>query len=262
MQFHLRTFPSWDELTHALEKIGDIRALDDVADCAPKGWRFRPITCDSNSGCSIRANSVLKRTYSCGGEHVIVHPTPSELENHLRCQSDPRRSSKRQAVLKIGRWFHQEFVAALRSKGEFRVFIITREDANALRRRKGAIVEMVHTLELPDRELVVSVLHPSWSWSGEHQEHNSQDIEELCNFATYIFDALRDRADWSTSFRSLEVGVRLDIGVSVDSGMRQHFVNEITRIYEADFFAEWLAQPGTHVCRALAKAIEEVFICR
>jgi hypothetical protein len=58
----------------------------------------------------------------------------------------------------------------------------------------------------------------------------------------------------------LEVGVRLDVGVSLAGGHRQYFVNEITRIYEADIFAEWLAQPGTHICKAVSEAIEEVFM--
>lgn len=146
-----RNFPSLDGSTHAHEKIGDIRALDEIAECAPKGWRFRPVTCDSKSECSISGGSVLKRTYSCGSEHVIVHPTPLELAKHLRCQSDRRRLSKRQANLRIGKWFHQESVEALKSEAEFRVFIITKADASALRRHKGAIVEMVHTLALPDR---------------------------------------------------------------------------------------------------------------
>jgi hypothetical protein len=30
-------------------------------------------------------------------------------------------------------------------------------------------------------------------------------------------------------------------------GVCQYFVNEITRLYEADFFAEWLSQPRTHI---------------
>lgn len=120
-------------------------------------------------------------------------------------------------------------------------------------------MEIVYTLELPDRELVVSVLHPNRIWSGEHQQQDSHDLEGLRSFAMYIFGALRNRANWSSSFESLEIGVRLDIGVSLAGGMRQYFVNEITWIYEADFFAEWLAQPRTHVCRALAKALQEVF---
>jgi hypothetical protein len=83
---------------------------------------------------------------------------------------------------------------------------------------------------------------------------------ELEQFAMYVFDALRNRSDWSENYASLEVGVRLDIGVSLASDQRQYFVNEITRIYEVDIFAEWLAQPGKHICKAVSRAIEEVFM--
>jgi len=256
----LRTFPSANELDHAHGKVGDIRALDEIARDAPLGWRFRPVTCDSDSDCRLDVGGVLKRTYSCGSEHVILHPTAPELARYLRCRHNQRRLSKRQVDGKIGRWFHQEFVEGLRTKGEFRVFIITREDDTALRRRKGVIVEMIHTLELPDGELVVTVLHSNSTWAGKHHEHGSHHLKELSDFAMYIFCSLRNRADWSTNYESLEIGVRLDIGVSLAGGMRQYFVSEVTRIYAADFFAEWLAQPGTHVCRAVAKAIQEVFM--
>jgi hypothetical protein len=79
-------------------------------------------------------------------------------------------------------------------------------------------------------------------------------------FALYVFNALRNRSDWSTRYESLDVGVRLDVGVSLSGGHRQYFVNEITRIYEADIFAEWLAQPGTHICKAVSRAIDDVFM--
>jgi hypothetical protein len=168
--------------------------------------------------------------------------------------------SNRRTCQSIGRWFHQEFVEDLISGGEFRVFVITKEDPSALRKRRGIVMEIVHTLELPDKELVVTVLHPNIAWWGKPQGHNSIDLKELEDFALYIFDALRNRPDWSSNYESLEIGVRLDIGISPASGCCHYFVNEITRIYEADFFAEWLAQPGTHICKAVAEAIQEVLM--
>jgi hypothetical protein len=256
----LRMFPSAEELEYAQQKVGDIQALDQIAKCGPGRWSFRPLTCDSTSGCQLTVNSVLKRTHSCGSEHVIVHPTAADLSKHLQCLSRQRRVSRRQACQSVGRWFHQEFVAGLRSEGEYRVFIITRNDTLAPRQRKGVVMEMVHTLELPDKELVVTVLRPNSMLRDGPCQHNNNDLTELEEFAMYVFDALRNRSDWSTKYESLEVGVRLDIGVSLASGKRQYFVNEITRIYEADVFAEWLAQPGTHICKAVSGAIEEVFM--
>jgi hypothetical protein len=69
----LRVFPSKTELEHAHGKLDDIRALDQIAQCAPTSWSFRPITCDCTSTCRIGKADVLKRTYSCGSEHVILH---------------------------------------------------------------------------------------------------------------------------------------------------------------------------------------------
>jgi hypothetical protein len=256
----IRIFPSTHELDHAQEKLGDIRALDQIADCAPSGWSFRPVTCDNMSECRLGVNGVLKRTHSCGSDHVILHPTASDVSKHLQCLSRQRRMSTRRACQGVGRWFHQEFVEDLISGGEFRVFVITREDLSALRKRRGVVMEIIHTLELPDKELVVTVLHPNLVWRGKTQERSSVDFKELQDFALYVFDALRDRPDWSRNYESLEIGVRLDIGMSLASGRCSYFVNEITRIYEADFFAEWLAQPGTHICKAVAEAIQEVFM--
>jgi len=122
------------------------------------------------------------------------------------------------------------------------------------------VAEMVHTLELPDKELVVTVLRPDSVWRGGSHEYNVYDLRELEEFALYNFDALRNRPDWSTNYESLEIGVRVDVGVSLADRQRRYFVNEITRIYEADVFAEWLAQPGTHICKAVSRAIEEILM--
>jgi hypothetical protein len=150
-------------------------------------------------------------------------------------------------------------VQDLRRIGEFRVFIVTVSDTLATRGRRGVVVEVVHTLELEDRELVVTVLPSSPAWPGGDTTYNKVDVYELKRFALHVFHALRDRPDWDTNFESLEIGARLDIGVSMTGGACRYFVNEITRLYEADFFAEWLSQPGTHICRAVAAALEEVF---
>jgi hypothetical protein len=45
-------------------------------------------------------------------------------------------------------------------------------------------------------------------------------------------------------------------------GVCQYIVNEITRLYEADFFAEWLSQPGPHMCRAVATTLEGVLLLK
>lgn len=256
----LRVFPSKGELDHAHGKIGDIWAVDQVAQRAQSGWSFRPITCDCTSTCRLGKVGVLKRTHSCGGEHVIVRPTASEVSRHLRCIADQRRTSKRKAAQSTERWFHQDFVEGLRRIGEFRVFIVIVSDATAPRGRRGRVVEVLHTLELEDRELLVTVLISRSIWPNKPNTDNEIDLGELKRFALYVFSALRDRSDWSTNFESLEVGARVDVGIATVGKVCRYFVNEVTRIYEADYFAEWLAQPGNHICRAVSTALEEVFV--
>ena len=256
----LRVFPSKEELEHAHGKIGDIWALDEVAQGATSGWSFRPTTCDCTSACRLEKVGVLKRTHSCGSEHVIVRPTASDVSRHLRCTAGQRRMSKRRIAQGAERWFHQEFVEGLRQIGEFRVFIVTVNDVTATRGRRGEVVEMVHTVELEDRELVVTVLSSTSTWSGKPNTYGEVDLDELKRFALYVFNALRNRPDWSTNFESLEIGARIDVGITTVDESCRYFVNEVTRIYEADFFAEWLARPGTHICRTVSTALQEVFL--
>jgi hypothetical protein len=258
----LRVFPSKTELEHAHGKLDDIWALDQIARCGPSSWSFRPLTCDCTGICRLGVAGVLKRTYSCGSEHVILHPTSSDITRHLRCLTDQRRTSRRKVARNTERWFHQEFVGDLRRTGEFRVFVVTVNDASAIRGRRGVVVELVHTIELEDGELVVTVLPSLSAWSRGCDTYNKVDLHELKGFALHIFHALRDRPDWHANFESLEIGARVDIGVTKMGDVCRYFVNEITRIYEADFFAEWLSQPGTHICRAVATALEEVFFSR
>ena len=257
----LRVFPGASEYEHAHGKTGDIWALDLIAQGAPSDWSFRPTTCDCTSTCRLGKAGVLKRTHSCGSEHVIVRPTSSDISRHLGCLVNQRRASKRRAAQTTGQWFHQESVGGLQQLGEFRVFIVTVSDATVTRGRRGEVIEVVHTLELEDRELVVTVLTSSSIWSGRPDTYGKVDLEELKRFALYVFGALRNRPDWSTNFESLEIGARIDVGIISVDGSCRYFVNEVTRIYEAEFFAEWLAQPGTHICREVSKALEEVFLC-
>ena len=61
------------------------------------------------------------------------------------------------------------------------------------------VMDILHTLEVPNKELVVTVLHPNLAWWRRPQGHNSADLKELEDFALYIFDALRNRPDWSSN---------------------------------------------------------------
>jgi hypothetical protein len=155
---------------------------------------------------------VLKRTYSCGSEHVILRPTSPDITRHLRCLTCQRRTSRRKAAQDTERWFYQEFVQDLQRIGEFRVFVVTMIDESATRGRKGVVVEVVHTLELEDRDLVVAILSSFPAWPGGDTTYNRVDVYELkgllCMFSTLyetsltgirILSLSRSHPEWTSA---------------------------------------------------------------
>lgn len=142
------------------------------------------------------------------------------------------------------------------------MFIVTVKDTTAKRGRRGRVIEVIHTIELPDREFAVAVLGSGGSWPDDLGTSVKIGLDALGGSALYIFEALRSRPDWSNGFESLEIEARVDVGVAVLDAVAKCFVNEVTRIYEADSLAEWLAQPVTLTCRAVSTAFAEVFLER
>ena len=85
---------------------------------------------------------------------------------------------------------------------------------------------------------------------------------DLTRFALYVYVHLRGRKDWKEKFESLEVGVRLDIGVGEDprTNAKRFFVNEITRVYFASHFSrQTLRGSKQQVCIAFAEALHNYF---
>lgn len=83
-------------------------------------------------------------------------------------------------------------------------------------------------------------------------------LERLHAFSPDIVERLRGFG--SPCYESLEVGVRLDIGVAdgrQGRGGKAFFVNEITRWYNGHyFFITTLAEPKTQICNAFAKSFK------
>ncbi|KAJ5042648.1 hypothetical protein J3E74DRAFT_422827 [Bipolaris maydis] len=77
----------------------------------------------------------------------------------------------------------------------------------------------------------------------------------VVEFALFVFEALRARPDSMLVFESLEVGVRLDIGLAYIDTVNKFFVNEITRWYGAHYFSHHiLGEPKTQICKEFASA--------
>lgn len=98
-----------------------------------------------------------------------------------------------------------------------------------------------------------------------HSPHLSPlTLPDLHAFALHVYARLRGR---EAGYESLEVGVRLDVGVGVGAhrgpkgkGQKRFFVNEITRFYGADFFSQHtLGAPQQEVCLGFAQALDAYF---
>ncbi|CAD6592711.1 MAG: hypothetical protein ASARMPREDX12_006411 [Alectoria sarmentosa] len=270
-----RAFPSQTELTHETTKLPDIHALNAIASTSPQKYAYRPRTCLTHgernhdpTRCPLRGQRqiIMKRTHSCGGEHVQLIDGDSALPRHREPSTDPAIPH---------RWFGQSYEPFFSRFGEFRVFIAARPSPSltALRGRKGRILHTVVTEWVCAHDpgaMYARVATPQdFTDDASVRPLTATDLHD---FALYIYDALRSRDDWREHYESLEMGVRLDVGVASKRTLRKEggkrgrgeekrfFVNEITRFYGADYFSQHtLGAPQQEVCWAFAEAVDGYF---
>jgi hypothetical protein len=260
-----RTYPNESEAWQQRAKLGDIRALDDIANdelCPPK-FSYRPTTCYGPGPCKLRdcQKTVHKRTHSSSAVHVEVRErgerhqltcdleAPAPREHRVRRGNKPTTTktpskSSSYAIKSSAHWFHQELIPTLQTC-EFRVLIVTEASEKGIRGRAGRVVAIAKTT-LDQKSKVLAA-----------RDFQPEDLEppltrsDLVEFALFVFEQLRKREDSMIFFESLDVGARLDIGVA-----EMFFVNEITRWYEAHYFSHHLcAEPKTQICKAVACAL-------
>jgi len=268
-----RIYPSESEASQERGKLGDIRALNHVAQSSREQYSYRPKTCFGHGPCELsgQQETVHKRSHSGCGVHVHLrkrgerHQLTCTLETSASDLPSQRGNSKKGRPAKTSKppkqlahspaseasahWFHQEFVPALHNY-EFRVFIATEPDEQGTRGRAGRVFTIAKTAinhetqALAARAMVPEDLEPSLTESL------------LVDFSLFVFESLRARTDSMVFFESLEVGVRLDIGVADNYwGEPSFFVNEITRWYGAHYFSNNICpEPKTQICTAFARA--------
>lgn len=249
---HIRVFPSISEQRFEMLKIADIRTLDTIATAAncPNEFSFRPTTCYGYGKCALSQLEpedyhVLKRSKSCASSHVMLKKSTDrgELQCNLPNNSLGTNTTRRDPASPL--WFHQEFVPEL-DEFEFRVFIKKNMAGDG-----GKVVHTILTTSPPLEKGVpgagntlraqISCMDDfSWAVQGAVSRTKAIQIQEakmqeLKAFALYKYDALCKVPDAKLHYETLEVGVRLDIGVLDKS---HFFVNEITRLPEADWFSE------------------------
>ena len=265
----LRVYPSKTETDRAHRKIGDIRALDMIAETSQYAFSYRPKTCFGIGKCTLvdaaAEKTVLKRGRSCGAADVII--TDSSDREKLRCIV-PGKPEGRTTVPGGPLWLHQEYVETLQTLGEFRVFIRSRSPSEAIYSQCGEIICVARTrLEWETKAFATRPVDipNDFKWcfdggEGGRDEAVRSKFRELCAFALYTYSALRQRHDALECYESLEIGVRLDIGVSELSPKGRFFVNEITRWHAADFFSRLiLPYPHIEICQAYADRVVQYF---
>ncbi|KAM0800607.1 hypothetical protein BDR22DRAFT_241059 [Usnea florida] len=246
----LRIFPSKSEFLFYAGKLGDLEALDEIAN---SDGSYRPRTCRISDGeeYHLKHDScwfndckdyVSKRSNSYGCQHVRFMKYSKKTVKHRYVGPE--------------RWFYQENIPSFQDHGEFRIFITTRTDRSALRRRRGLVVHSILT-HFTDEGHIVPVALGDIQWNDIQKVYPELTSAALEQFALHIFDALRNREDATAKYESLDIGVRLDIAISP---LGTFFVNEITRIWDADFFSRrTLGLPCTQTAFNVAQAMHEVF---
>ena len=253
----LRCFPRHEEWVQAKMKVRDIKALDEIArKYSPANWRYRPKTCFRDGFPCVLAGYDTwweKRTSSCAKRHVEKQTKMSSEECKPRQQTDGNF------------YFHQEHVSSFDEVGEFRVFIVTEivplfgeDPPRAIRGRRGKVVHSILTRWVAGGRMASDRITDSmWEQVG---------LSDLCtsdlhSFALHVFDQIRVRDDALTCFESFELGARIDIALGPNRRAGDFFVNELTRIYAADFFPDTSGPPYTTVVQAYARALNEYFPC-
>lgn len=71
----------------------------------------------------------------------------------------------------------------------------------------------------------------------------------LEHFFLSRFEYLRRRHDWKESWASLEIVVRMGAAISPVTGEKGFWLVEVTRLYFADFFSDFiLGEPKYRLC--------------
>ena len=266
---NLRVYPSKTETDRAHHKIGDIRALDMIAESSEYAFSYRPKTCFGIGQCTMADLSaekmVLKRGRSCGAADVII--TDLSDREKLRCTISEEIVDR--ALAPHGpHWLHQEYVETLQTLGEFRVFICSPSRSRATYAECGEIICVARTrVEWKTKAFAARQVdvHNDFKWCCDGREEDADEtarskFQELCAFALHTYSGLRQRQDAYECYESLEIGVRLDIGISDLSSKGRFFVNEVTRWHAADFFSRLiLPYPHIDICRVYAERVIQYF---
>ncbi|KAI1291675.1 hypothetical protein F5Y03DRAFT_400520 [Xylaria venustula] len=229
---HMRVYPNVQEMQQDHFKIGDIRALDIIAQHSPK-------SCGKN-----------------GVKVVIIE----EARNKVGCHNLKRRQTGIRPGFKTAQvgpcnplLLHQKYIATLQDFGEFRVFL--QAPPHPMGPAKIIAIALTKLEALRGRMVARHILLENFSWAGKNEKLWKEKKIELRDFACHIYTQLRARLDANEVYESLKIEVRLNISISVLDPSGQFFVNEITRWHSADFFSmDILRYPYLKICKRYSAA--------
>ncbi|EWZ78776.1 hypothetical protein FOXG_21512 [Fusarium oxysporum f. sp. lycopersici 4287] len=250
--------PSEVETQWAGCKIGDISTLDRIARDAEWKYSYRPRTCLGRGKCTLPSTAVkkmvVKRGYSCGAGDVEV--VDGTQRHNLRCidteQSHPGPYNTNIDIRKPT-YFHQEYIESLQTIGEYRVYIC-----------REKILAIAHTKfnwdSTPKHFAVQRVQLKSFAWFSRDPKEQQKKLEELKDYALFMNSRLLELSDIREEYRSLRVGVRLDIGFSEVNRNGRPFISENTRFPMADHLASLvLDKPYFTISQEWAESLIEEY---
>lgn len=269
----IRVYPNMREWRQDQERIQDIQVLDEIAKSSGRlEYSYRPITCFGGP-CTLQncERTVLKRSHSEGERHVKIfdenykdweaicnltctyQPHRPERRSRKHKKENQKHQEERAAFGSRPHWFHQEYVSGL-SHGEFRVSIRPKpNNEEDTRGWKGEVISLAWTSWNEKGELHIVKADENHFGGSPNSKCGALRKSDLKCFCLFVFEKLRARK--SPCYESLEVGVRLDVGVADSQGQKRFFVNEITRWYNAHYFSYIiLAKPWTKIYKAFAEA--------
>ncbi|KXJ85398.1 hypothetical protein Micbo1qcDRAFT_169468 [Microdochium bolleyi] len=250
---YIRAYPTPEEMEFATNKVGDLRILRECADefrAEGMSWlAHRPATCDGGlSGrCTLPPSlgnykeMVIKPIRSSCGKDIRV--TEVEDRKGLKCYLP---NGKPTGLNPEKHSFHQEYIKPLSDFGEFRIIIArdTSKEAMDGLLPPGKIINIVLTRpngSSQDRfsDTSVTRFEPACFGSGfGDEEAQKRKSEELRKFALVWYAKLLELSYSYPGLASVQVGLRLDVGLSEVTVDGRFFINEMTRFWSASSYSE------------------------